>query len=90
MHEYTVGERVTWTHISQRGRSITLRCWEGRITGFEQNGQVALVKRQGKTYRVRLGGLRRASEAGELTDLVMGRQRLEDTRPAEIGEAPHG
>ena len=69
MHEYKVGDRVQWTHISQRGRTIDFSVRVGVVTEVLLAGDVA-VKYRGKLLRKRADRLRPYGAPSELNDLV--------------------
>jgi hypothetical protein len=69
-----VGDMVSWTHIQDRGSSIVLRSWEGKIV--EITGEVAVVKRlkSGRRYTLPLNRLRPADQRNELTEHFLGKR----------------
>jgi hypothetical protein len=67
-----IGDMVAWTHITQRGNSITLSDWEGKIT--EINGDRAKVKRKGVVYNILMKRLRPVDSRHELTEFLLGKE----------------
>lgn len=68
------GDKVTWTHVSQRGSSIVFRAWEGVLTeGNIDDSEHVTIKRFGKLYRVPRSVVRPIKDKNHLTEMVMGK-----------------
>lgn len=63
------GDKVTWTKITGRGKTINMRLKYGTIESI--NGEVATVKTKGKSrLEIPLSDLRPENEPGTLTEFV--------------------
>jgi hypothetical protein len=72
---YATGDKISWTHVVPRGRSIGMTRREGEIVGFHTNQsgrQFALCKhKRGKEW-VDMESIRKLGQPGHLTEFVMG------------------
>jgi hypothetical protein len=68
MSDLQLGERVTWTHVSKRGRSVTMSLKQGVVLAVA--GGLATVKSERGTryYTIPLANLRRVGEKSTLTE----------------------
>ena len=67
---YATGDKVSWTHVAQRGRSIGMTRREGEIVGFNTNQsgrRFALCKhKRGKEW-VDMESIRKLGQPSHLT-----------------------
>jgi hypothetical protein len=77
------GDRVTWTHVTQSGRSMTFRVREGKVVSHE--GDVVRVKYRGELINMRRDRVRRVGERNELTEFVCGKANAGGESPAPQG-----
>lgn len=64
-----IGTLVSWTHVSQRGRTVSMSLRAGVIDAI--NGDVATVrKRSGKTEQVHIRRLRVEGQPSQLGEFV--------------------
>lgn len=65
-----VGDKVSWTKVSKRGRSISMRHLKGEIVAIR--GDTATVKYGGNHRKIEIDmdNLRLAGEKGQLTEFV--------------------
>lgn len=64
-----IGDKVTWTHCSTRGRAVSMRLREGVIKAL--GGDVAHVRRPGgRCESVAVSRLRLPSQKSQITEFV--------------------
>lgn len=67
--QFSIGDKVQWTHVSSRGRTTSMTTREGEIIAID--GEIVTVRkstgRQEKLYR---RGLRLVGQRSQLTDFV--------------------
>ena len=70
MSKFNVGDEVSWSQVSRRGKEVSIRLREGVISSINDN--VAKVKPPGKakSVSVQLPNLRLAGEKSELSEFV--------------------
>lgn len=70
MTEIKEGSRVTWTHVTKRGKGYQMTTRKGRVESI--NGNVVVVRYRQKPFLKSLGELRLEGEKTALTDFVAG------------------
>lgn len=70
MSNFQVGDKVTWSHVSRHGGTVSIKAREGTIASI--TGNVAKVKPFGKakSTSIQLPKLRRLGEQTELSEFV--------------------
>lgn len=69
MNEIKLGEGITWTHISKRGKSLSMSLRCGTVEAIE--GDMVTVRRpSGKCETVKLERLRRPGQKSQITEFV--------------------
>jgi hypothetical protein len=69
MDQIKVGEGITWTHVSKRGKSLSMSLRCGTVEAIE--GDMATVIRpSGRREKVELKRLRRPGQKSQITEFV--------------------
>jgi len=64
-----IGDKVTWTHVVQRGKTVTLTLRTGVIESI--TGDMAVVKRQnGRTENIPLRRLRLPGQESQIREFI--------------------
>lgn len=64
-----IGDRVTWTHCSTRGRTCNMRLREGVVE--ELDGDMAIIRRpNGRRESVKVVRLRLLGQRSQITEFV--------------------
>jgi len=66
-----IGDKVSWTHVSTRGRSMLMSLREGIITAMESKA-TWIKKKGGKSEVVSLARLRLPEHKSQITEFVEG------------------
>lgn len=68
--QFKPGDKVHWTHVSQKGRQISMTRREGTIESID--GALAIVRGERKNwqYQVALARLRLDGQRGQIDDFV--------------------
>lgn len=66
-----VGDRITWTHCTQRGKTIQFSSREAKIDHLTETN--VTVKYRGKLVHLRPDKVRIVGERLELTEMIMGK-----------------
>ena len=83
--QFVAGDRVTWTHVQQRGCSINMTTREGKIEKrSELKPECFIVKWRGRRIRIHETHLRKHGERTTLTEFVMGREKVN----AKVSDRP--
>jgi len=63
------GTKVSWTHVSQRGRTLSMILRKGVIDSID-NDYAIIRKSNGKTERVALARLRTEGQKSQITEFI--------------------
>ena len=67
---FTVGERVTWTHVKGTGRGgMSFSTREGKVSEVREHSCI-VKQRNGKLIRIQHTGLTKANQPSALTQMV--------------------
>lgn len=69
MNEIKLGEGITWTHISKRGKSLSMSLRCGTVEAIEGN-MVTVRRPSGSLEKVELKRLRRPGQKSQITEFV--------------------
>ena len=79
-----IGDKVTWTHCSKRGRGYQFTTRTGKVLHID-GGNVA-VTYKGKLFNLRPDRVRLAGQTTELTDMFLSKpETIPDPSPASAG-----
>lgn len=67
-----VGSQVTWTHVSQRGKTLSLKTKSGTVEGIAGDMATVITGRNNRRVPVPLKALREQGQRTHLTDVVEG------------------
>ena len=64
-----VGEGITWTHVSKRGKSLSMSLRCGTVEAVEGD-MVTVIRPSGRRETVELKRLRRPGQKSQITEFV--------------------
>jgi hypothetical protein len=71
MEDIKVGTKVSWTHVSKRGRVVSMSLREGAVTAL-MGGVAQVQKPSGKTEEIAVRRLRVEGQPSQIGEFVEG------------------
>lgn len=82
---FAVGDKVTWTHVSSSGRTMSMTLREGTITALD--GDVATIQppsKKSSPVQIKIVRLRKPGQRSQITEFIEGVRAAHAPAPQEI------